>query len=415
MSRVVELIKRFVAEVGRKPTSVESIRLFNNPRVEGGQTSVSLRVSFAGGAFDKSFYRSLLSGGIYVHDTFTIYRPGDESGSPVNPDQISPDGDIEVVEIRFSHEKRPVTPDAITKTLQRETIFGLPLILYKNCEISRLNIYFGANKDPIRPVKESRQQVRSYDSHPYLVETVKGYSVEFIFLDERSNLVSLRRDIADYLSEDVRLNLERHAYTSKSGLRITSLFPSSYFSSAVPLGGWSFLRDQCDAVVGQDLKNHTNLQVHRITRRIDEVQRRRRVVMGGVDLGLTPINEVETVLLFQKISFCCPDLLPGGLKVSMLDYSPKDIDSICRFQLSPNHPEETGPVEFEFSLASFFKHGHDYRQVKLIVCYTISPLVFPFAHGGLSYTLDKSQKLARLTSTSDQTSIPCLIIEDFLK
>ena len=124
------------------------------------------------------------------------------------------------------------------------------------------------------------------------------------------------------------------AISPKVGLTISSLFPAHFFTATVPLASWDFIRAQAGLIVKEDLERHTKSQVERISRRINEVQRRKKVFHGGVELGLAPINEVETVLLFQKIALSYPAILPGGLKVLLLDYSPKDIDSICKFQLN---------------------------------------------------------------------------------
>jgi hypothetical protein len=264
-------------------------------------------------------------------------------------------------------------------------------------------------------LKESALQARAYKTHPFLSELTKVPIVEFLYIDDRSNLTTLKRPITDYIDEDLILLLTRHAYTPKVGLKICSIFPSTFFSNTVPLATWDFIRQQVSNIVREDLNRHTKSQVDRISKRIGEVQRRKKIISGGIDFGLAPINEVETVLLFQKLALIYPNKLPGGLRVELIDYSPKDIDSICRFQLSPNHPEETGPVEFEFSLASFFKHGHDYRQVKLIICYTIKPLVFPYFYGGINYSLDKSGIMPKLTNTLDNSSVPCLILEELFK
>jgi hypothetical protein len=415
MSRVVELIKRFVTDTGQAETSVESLRLSNEPRGGNSHTTVRMTVALKNGTLDKTFYNSLMGVGIYVDDIFMATRPDGQSLRISDLSNLNSDEIFDSIEISFSFEKKPITGEQLVKTLQAETIFGLPYVLFKNWSIANLKIYYGANRDPLNLLININQQTRSYKSHPFLIDHTKSSQIEFSFIDDRSTLNTVKRPITDYLDEELMQSLTRHAYTPKVGLAISSLFPAHFFTATVPLASWDFIRTQAGLIVKEDLERHTKSQVERISRRINEVQRRQKVFHGGVELGLAPINEVETVLLFQKIALSFPKMLPGGLKVLLLDYSPKDIDSICKFQLSPNHPEETGPVEFEFSLSSFFKHGHDYRQVKLIICYTAEPLVFPYTHGGINYALDRSGPIPRLTNRLDHSSIPCLIIEDLFK
>lgn len=415
MSRVIELIKRFITGTGQSESSVESLRLSNVPRGENGHLVVRMIVSFKNGKLDPVFHNCLLSAGIYVDDVFTALEADGSSKKISDIAHISQNNNFESLEISFSYEKKPITSDLIIKTLQSETIFGLPAVLFKNYPISKIKIYFGINSEPINIKRIVSEQTRAYNSYPYLLSFTKTPFVEFFYVNDRSNLETIKRPITDYVDVNLMLSLTRHAYIPKVGIKLSSIFPSNYFTSTVPLASWDFLLQQVALIVTEDLENHTKSQVDRISKRIDSVQRRPKITHQGSPLGLVPINEVETVLLFQKIALNFPSMLPGGLKVSLLDYSPKDIDSICKFQLSPNHPEETGPVEFEYSLASFFKHGHDYRQVKLIICYTVSPLTFPFSHGGINYTLDDSGFIPKLTNTFDKSSIPCLILEKLFR
>jgi hypothetical protein len=374
-----------------------------------------MRVELVKGVFDKNFYNCLIGTGIYIDDTFAGKRINGEATTVIDINNLKVDENFEFVDIALSNEKTPVTSDQIISILQLNTIFGLNHVLFKNLPIADLKIYYGANQTSLQLIKNENHQTRSYKSYPYIVEYTKTPIVEFIYIDERSNLIAIKRPINDYITNELLMSLARHAYAPKVGIKISSLFPQEFFIAKSPLADWIFIRDEVSKIVQEDLKRHTKSQVDRISKRVASVQHRARVNIANIDFGLVPINEVETVLLFQKIILSNPSLLPGGLKVNILDYSPKDIDSICRFQISPNHPEETGPVEFEYSLSSFFKHGHDYRQVKLIICYTAEPLTFPYFHGGINYILDRSGEIPRLTNKLDHTSIPCLIIKDLLK
>jgi hypothetical protein len=417
MSRVIELIKRYVTDTGQSETHVSSFRLSNEiSRGDNDHASVIMKIVLKNGVFDQVFYKCLVGAGIYVEDVFFGIKADGLKIKINNLNQISEEDKFEEIEIIFSREKKPININQIINVLRSETIFGLPFLLFKNFPISNLKIYFGANQNPIRVLNETSQQAYAYKNYPYIIEFTRQPYVEFEYINDRSCLSCIKRPIVDYVDEDLSQLLIRHAYTPKVGIKISSVFPSNFFRSTVPLSNWDVIRENVHRIVIQDLNRHTQSQVDRISSRITEVHRRTKVsTKNGIQLSLVPINEVETVLLFQKIALNHPDLLPGGLKVTLLDYSPKDIDSICKFQLSPNHPEEIGPVEFEFSLLSFFKHGHDYRQVRLIICYTAKPLFFPYTHGGINYDLDKTGVFPKLTNKLDNSSIPCLIIEDLFK
>ena len=75
MSRVVELIKRFVADTGQSETSVKSLRLSNDPRGVNSLTTVRMTVSFTNEVIDQIFLNSIVGTGIYLDDTFLAVQP----------------------------------------------------------------------------------------------------------------------------------------------------------------------------------------------------------------------------------------------------------------------------------------------------------------------------------------------------
>jgi hypothetical protein len=52
-----------------------------------------------------------------------------------------------------------------------------------------------------------------------------------------------------------------------------------------------------------------------------------------------------------------------------------------------NGPASPRAVEFEYSLRSFFAHGHDPQQVALVICYTLDGMEFPFDYFGMTLFL----------------------------
>jgi hypothetical protein len=413
MSRVVELIEQFVTQTRYSETSVASLRFSNEGVSEAGGCSVKIHITFCNGIFDKVLFRCLLNLGSYVDDRYVLKASDGEDVQSLQ--LVSLEKKFDEISVVYTHEKKPITIDAITGLLQTRTIFGLPSVLFQNFPIANLKIFFGASQHPLSLLKTSEQQLRTYEGHPFIIEDTDSGSVDFLYLDERFTLVLKKNPIRQYISEDILLALTRHALVPKRGVRLTSLFPPELFSVDRPLYQLTQLKQRISQNVENDLEYHTISQVRRISERIAKVQQRARLFSGSIDFGVVPKNEFETILLFQKISLGNEPKLPGGLKISILDYSPKDIDAICKIQLGPNYPEETGPVEFEYALVNFFQHGHDYRQVKVIICYTVGSLVFPYSHAGIKYDLDRSGVVPKLTNDLGDCSVPCLVIEDLFR
>ena len=416
MSRALEIIRRFVADTGHKNTAVENIRINLGPHQDGSH-SIFLEIKFRNNAVDDVLYSCLTAIVVFTEDSFHIQRPEDNDWSPINLHDLNRAEPIKLLKIHLVRERSHLTIDSIQKTLRASTLFGLPKKLVTGLPISKLKLHYGVNSQPLDLFTDihSTESVNVYENHGFIYEIIATPYIDFIYINDHGNLVTKKIAILNYLPPQVINDLVRHAYTPKVGIKISSLFPSSFFNEVIPLKTWRWLTQQIQDIVLSDLKRHTRDQVKRISERISALASRTKIIKNGIDFGCVPQNEVETVLLFQKISLSYPQLLPQGMSVRILDYSPKDIDSICEVQLTMDHPPTVVPVEFEFSLRSFFSHGHDYRQVHLIICYTQNPLSFPTTIGGITYDLDKTSSLPKLTNTADKSFAHCLILEDLMK
>jgi hypothetical protein len=412
MSRAVELIEQFVIQARQGEVFVREIRLFNELISDPQSYNVKLDIFFHEEKLDRVFLKCLLNVGAYSNDVFRAHKSNGEIIEGIN--LIDSEEKIHKLSIIFTREKKHVTPPSIIESLQSKTIFGLPSILFRSFPIANLKIYFGASQQSLQLLRITNHQLQIHENHGYIIEETSESCIEFIYIDRKGNLVSQKKQIRDYLEASTSTRLARHAYSPKRGLKCISMFPEALFLPRLPLFNSRPFRTAINSAVLNELDTHTAAQVRRISQRIQSAQQRSKLTLRGIELAPVPTNELETILLFQKITLTNPDLLPGGLKVEILDYSPKDIDAVCRFQIDPNYPEEIGPVEFEYSLANFFHHGHDYRQVKLIICYTLDGLTFPYLHGGMTYDIDRSGLLPKLFNNQGDCSLPCLIMQDLL-
>jgi hypothetical protein len=415
MSRAISILERLVCNTGFADTAIHSIGVTNLPRREDGTLGVVLSFNLANSKIDEFLYKTLLTVGSYSSDSFSII---DESGVPTVISEIKELEAIEkigIFEINLSNESKPITSPGIVNALTANTLFGLPGCLLRGIPIASLKIFFGVNRSPIQIVSRLNESPSAYNGRPYIFSRIQKPIVRFRYLDKNNNFKSKDVSIKNYLSDSLRLEMERHSYIAKWGLVVDAVFPPSEFESDVPLLGWAALLTKAGEIVSDDLKGHLEAQVARINARVIGVHRRPRLSRSGLDFGLEPSNEVETVLLFQRLLYTAPNAFPPGFQMQILDYSPRDIDSISQFQISDAHPVATGPVEFEYAIRSFFDHGHDYRQVQMIVCYTLGDMSFPYSKGGIEYSLQSSGTLPTLSNSKDTKAIPCLILERMFK
>jgi hypothetical protein len=222
-------------------------------------------------------------------------------------------------------------------------------------------------------------------------------------------------NIDNYLNIDLKKKLFRYSYKSRLSISFHSLIPEDYFTSLIPLFDLLELKQQINYSVNRSLDDFLLSQVRALEERIASLQNRKKIYYQNSYLGLEPENEVETVLLLERITAVGLNQLPNGMRIRVLDYSPRGIDAICDYSPNSNEPQIRIPVEFEFSLKNFFDHGHDPRQTKLIICYEVESIQFPYDHHGVIFELDTTQSIPRLFSREDGVTVNCLIIKNLVE
>lgn len=416
MSRALEFIQRLFCLTHLNATTINSIRVSNENRPAGANIT-NVGIKFNDGIFELNVLGSILHSGHYSED-YSIINYHNGSSTVCNESSFIKghisDTNVDSIEFIFSYEKKPLLTNNLIKALQSNTIFGMPKCIVKSYAASRIELYFGANSQKIQILKDTKEQLRSFEGRGCTIEVSNVFSLEIIWLDDGGRLTSKKVDIKKYLSEDLLNNLIRYSFEPKNGLKVYGLFDSVHVQDDLPLRGWASLKEEAERLVRERLNYHLSSQLNRIEERIKEVHKRRRVSFKGADLGCEPINEVETVLLFQRMSSLPSNPFPNGMEIKILDYSPKDIDSICEFKESRNHTLRITPIEFEFNLKNFFLHGHDYRQISLVICYTVANLSSPFSHGGVNYYIDRSYPIARVVTSERECCFDCLILQDYL-
>jgi len=416
MSRALEFIQRLVCQTGLNATWVKSIRVTNDP-VREGVFVTRVTTEFAGSKFDDLILGAISNSGHYLEDEYLLFFADATTvlvKDIVELKKISTGKSVDKVEFGFSFEKKPLTVIALVKALQTNSIFGLPKKIIHSLPVSQVKVFFGASLNEVNLFKDSKEGVGSYEGNPYVIETIATPHVEFMCLDELGRLEYKKIGIDQYVPKEMLDELVRYSFTPKVGLKIYGLFSVNTLSAEVPFKYWQVLKAKCIDIVGTGLSRHQQAQLERINSRITAVSKRKRVSFHGEDLGCEPSNEVETVLLFQRMSLLSSNPFPNGMVVKILDYSPQDIDSICDVKMSRSHPSSINPVEFEFSLKNFFLHGHDYRQVKLVICYTVAPLNFPYLHGGITYQIDNTGGITKIKTTDGHHCFDCLVLQDIV-
>ena len=416
MSRALEFIQRLFCSVRLTSTSISAIRV-SNDHERGGGSATRVTVVFLNGRFDENVYGALFHSGHYVEDQCIVKQL---NGATVHYDDTAqlrgavagePTASVEFV---FSYERKSLLSGPLIKALQVNTIFGMPKCIISSYGAANIKIFFGANAIEYKILKDGGESLRNFNGCGCTIGVSSFFSVEMHWIADNGRLENKKIDIKNYISEKLKNELVRYSFEPKSGLKVHGLFDVAEMQRDVPLAGWNSLRDIAEKLIQERLHHHLSSQVARIESRISEVHHRRRVSYQQIDLGCEPANEVETVLLFQRMSSLPRKPFPNGMEIKILDYSPKDIDSICEFKESNNHPTKIAPIEFEFNLRNFFTHGHDYRQIALVICYSASNLLSPFNYGGISYLIDRSQALPRIVTVDGNTCFSCLILQEYL-
>ena len=416
MSRALEFIQRLICQTGVLETRIKSIRVSNDP-VHNGVFVTRVMTEFLDSMFDNTILGALTSSGHYLEDEYLLFMDDQTTllvKDVVELRDISINRSVKMIEFGFSYEKKPLTVNSLVKSLQSNSIFGLPKKIIQSLPVSKIKIYFGANSNEVLLFKSSEENLGSFNGYAYIIETTASPYVEITCLDELGRLEYKKIGIEKYVDTALIDQLNRYSFTPKVGLKVYGLFDVSELSAEIPFTNWMVLKEKCNFLVGASLARHQHSQLERINNRIIAVSKRKRVSFQSIDLGCEPSNEVETVLLFQRMSSLINNPFPNGMIVKILDYSPQDIDSICDVKISRNHPASINPVEFEFSLKNFFLHGHDYRQVKLVICYTVSPMIFPFIHGGISYEIEKNGGLVKIKTSDGNHCFDCLVLQEIV-
>jgi len=412
----LDLIERVICEIGVKSTSVSSIRLHTRADNEPIRNSAVVSFIFNHGNYSKSVTSALKKVGLYTEDFIEIYES--ESAPPIviqSDDFYSYPipANVHKISINFLRDQN-INQHKLKQLLKEKTFYGFDGALQRHIQANTIQIFFGSNQVPITAATPSVRSVLVKDNLPYLIDKDDVPGVRFVYLDENGVLTDKKVSIDAYLTEDIRNSLLRFKHKPKSGLLVQSLLPSNFFVSENPFLNWSELVDQIRNLAESSLGFHLSSQVKRLESRISGLTQRSRVSYFGADLGVEPRNEVETVILFERMAGLSSHKLPGGMRVKVLDYSPKDVDAICEFTPSAHTPTTIKPVEFEYSLKSFFEHGHDPRQVELIICYNSDGIQFPFQSNGATYTLNRDKPVPQLRSLALGVSVHCLILKEIL-
>lgn len=413
MNRSLEFISRLISNVGVGATSVQSIRISNEAPSGSGGNFVRVEMGFSEEGVDSRFSTSLISMGLHVEDVIQLDVDGFKSVAASDIHNADFNNSIRVARIYFSKDPQ-ITPDKLIALLKSDTVFGLPCALFNNLPAAKLKFYYGINRDPLSLSIGAHGAVYVVDGVPYVLEKTSTLYVEWYYIGSYGKLISKKVSIENYLSRRSVDKLSRLSLDPKVGLKIFGLFSDQQMSALAPFEDWADLTNVINTRVDEYVSEYTKCQVSRISDRVTGLQHRRNVSCRGIPLGKEPINEVETVLLFERLCHLKGFIFPDGLSAIILDYSPKDIDSICEIKLNKHSPTLVAPVEFEYSLKSFFDHGHDYRQVKLIICYKTPDNMFPYTVGGITYDLDESGEVPKLMNSIDDTRIPCLILNKFV-
>lgn len=397
MSRSIHFLVRLVQrESISAACTVASVRLFGSTG-PGGHPGVYLDLELHGHGDPELLQSIFHEVGLNVEDLIQI----DDSCVPQKLIAVVSNianflGSNKHFRIFFANETH-VAQGAIVQALRKHTIFGMPSVFYSQKPISEIKFYIGANKNRVDlNLENHRHSLRSLNGYPYTFEITTHGRVELFYLDARGALQHKESRLDCYYSEDIQQKINRYQFRNKLGLTIYGLFPISWVECPAPLIDQRELTDLINRESEAALNDMLMQQVRRIEERIRNIPRRRRVRFRGSVLGLEPQNEHETVILFERYVAANNGRIGSASGFRLLEYSPQGIDSICEFSPSPNIPFNVVAVEFEYHLRNFFSHGHDPCQVKLILCYSLAGLSFPYDHYGVLYTIDRTAELPRL-------------------
>ena len=306
------------------------------------------------------------------------------------------------VTLKLSNE-REFNLASIAEYLREDTVFGFPSELVQNLSVSRLKIFVGASREPVDLFRNpnTNVSVRSHDGNPFVVLPNSGKGINIYLLGNDGGIKKYKIEPDKYLSKSNQLLTLRFKHKPKLNFSIYSLLPQPHDFVDVPFLDFTYLIDKVNSDVERSVTEHLRRQVVQLDERLESVRTRRRVFYDTVELGIVPRSELETVLLIDRYVRQKNNSLTSGGRFKLLEYSPTGIDAIVEFAL-PGAPVAVVAAEFEYELRSFFDHGHDIRQVRVILCYSKGSLVFPFVHCGVTYYLDERGELPIISRDCDE-------------
>ena len=415
MSRISSLLVRFVQEIDPVLCSIKSIRIKSSTSSSGSGVQCFFSKSGDGG------WPNLIS---LLHETG--FKVGDLIGfSDQATEQISFDSLASLEKTLntsdeiylFLANEAFIHQGVLIDELHKKTIFGFPINLFPNYRILDLKFYFGANLIPIKIVTDTllSESPRSKDGHPYIFCKNENGKIEFNYLSPSRRFKKTQIAVERYLSPEINLKINRFKHSLKNGFTIYCFFPEFEFSAEIPFSNWHTLIDAINASAEASLNSMLKSQVRAIEDRIAATSKRKRVFFKGEELGLVPQNEQETVILYERYLAKNNYHFGGDARLKLLDYSPQGIDSVCNFSSTLNEPLTAVAVEFEFLLKNFFEHGHDPQQVKLILCYSMKSVSFPYDHFGIIFDIDRTSKLPRLINMVTKNSCYVFALQEVLE
>jgi len=292
---------------------------------------------------------------------------------------------------------------SIAEYLREDTVFGFPRELVKNLSVSRLKIFVGASREPIDLFinPNTHVSVRSHNGSPFVVLPNSGKGIHLYLLGDDGGIKKYTLDPDKYLSTSNQLITLRYKHKPKLNFSIYSLLPQPHDFVDTPFLDFTYLVEKVNSDAERSVTEHLRRQVAQLDERLESVRTRRKVFYDNVELGIVPRSELETVLLIDRYVRQKNNSLTNGGRFKLLEYSPTGIDAIVEFAL-PGAPVAVVAAEFEYELRSFFEHGHDIRQVRVILCYSKGSLEFPFVHCGVTYYLNDRGELPIISRDCDE-------------
>lgn len=415
MSRITSLLIRFTQGLDANSSTVEYVRVKSSNTSENSAVEIEISNGI---------------GGAWPRIASLIHEVGFRSGDTISFNdykniEISSDILVKLEEniknlnkltIRFANENS-VHPGQLVSELRKHTIFGIPRNLYKNFKINSMKIYVGANQFPLNLSIDytNLSDVRSMNGYPYLVSENETGKVDFIYLNSSNCYKKQQLPVEKYIHHDILKDLKRYKHTVGFGISIFCFIPEEYFKSDTPLNDWPELIDSINSKAKLSLEKMLQNQVAAIEKRILAISTRKKVYFKGEELGLVPINEQETVILYERYIAKNNNVFGKVSRLRLLDYSPKGIDSVCSFALNSNQPTTNVAVEFEYVLQNFFDHGHDPQQVRLILCYSMKKTIFPYDHFGVIFDIDRKGDLPKLVNKNTGSTCYVFALDEVLE